>query len=126
MNPPPIPNKFVMTSAEEEFPSQIFCDGVSGIVVSAAHCKLHLYQAAGTDADNAEKRKIVQTLVIPTAALAELCRSVLVNLSEHAPMLRQALTAQQENIVGSAALNTAPAKKDLLPRVTNKSRATTR
>ena len=92
-------NKFSIVQQSEQTPAQLFCDGVTGVTVSAANFKLDLHQVISGDG-TAEKRKIVQTLVIPTAALVELCEMVLIGIRT-SPTMSAALDEHRAKILGS-------------------------
>lgn len=89
--------KFVVVSQSETFPPTLYCDGVNGVSVSAANCRLDLFVVVGSD-DAGEKRKLVQTLIIPTAALAEMCRQVLSGFVGGREMLTKALAQHEQKI----------------------------
>lgn len=76
--------------------------------MSAANCKLDLHQVLGID-EKGEKRKIVQTLVIPTASLVELCNIVLSNFSQNSEILRAAFKEQEQKIIGNTSVGEAKA-----------------
>lgn len=103
-------NQFVIVPHSDQYPSQLFCDGVTGLSIGAANCKLDLHQVLGVD-ERGEKRKIVQTLVIPTASLVELCRTVLENFSKNTAVMRSALEEQEQKIMGNASTGDVKATK---------------
>lgn len=91
---------FLLLPEEKEAVQQIFFDGISGMTVGAANCKLHFHQVLGIDEKTSkEQRKIVLTAVIPTAALVELCQTTLQSMAENSEALKFALTQQQERII---------------------------
>lgn len=91
--------KFQVVPQTEQYPPQVFCDGIAGMVMTAAVCKLDLFQVVGTD-DHGERRKLTQTLVIPTAALMQLSRAVIDNMEKNAPALKAAFAGQESEILG--------------------------
>jgi hypothetical protein len=94
-------NQFVIVPHSDQYPSQLFCDGVTGFSIGAANCKLDLHQVLGVD-ERGEIRKIVQSLVMPTASLVDLCHFVLEHFSQNSAALRAALEEQEQKIVGKA------------------------
>lgn len=76
--------------------------------MGAVNCKLDLHQVLGID-EKGEKRKIVQTLVIPTASLVELCNVILSNFSQNTEILRAALKEQEQKIIGNRSAGEAKA-----------------
>lgn len=75
---------------------RVFIDGFGGMSISAANTKIDLFQITGRE-NNKEMRLVEQTLIIPTAQLAEACRNILNHLETAEPQLRKAFrTAEQK------------------------------
>lgn len=81
--------------------NQLFCDGVSNLAIGASNCKLDLFQIISGNHNEAEHRNIVQVLVMPTAALVELCRSVLDSIEGSSEVLRSVFSEQEAKIFGA-------------------------
>lgn len=103
--PASLPNNFNVLPQSVETVKQMYFDGVASIDFAAANCKLHFYQIIGRDElTGVEQRQIVQTSVMPTAALAELCLSTLINIKGNVPRLKDALIEHEKRIFAGETL----------------------
>lgn len=102
----PKASEYSLVQQSEQTPIQVFCDGVTGMTMSAANFKLDLHQVIGGD-EKGERRKIVQTLVMPTVSLVELCRLVL-RAVEGNPTMALALDEQRAAILNQQKSSRSP------------------
>lgn len=84
----------------DEFFEQFYIDGVQNVVFSAANCKVDIFQTVSREGD-AEYRRIVKTLVLPTSSLVELCNNVLSSFDTNRDAMEQAFTQQRDRFVAS-------------------------
>lgn len=90
---------FVLVPQAEQTPKQVYFDGVTGMAVGAAVCKLDFHQVLGVeDGTSRELRKIVLTAVLPTAVLVEFCQNTLQSLAANSEILRAALVEHERKI----------------------------
>lgn len=77
---------------------QMFFDGYSHLLVSAANTKITFHQLVSITDKGAEQRKMALTAVLPTAALVEMCQAILENIKLNESGLLTAMEDQNKKL----------------------------
>lgn len=99
--PVPVPVPKFEVVGDQITSSQVYFDGISGILLAAANCKVSMHQVVGVDdKTQTEQRKVALTAVFPTAALVEFCKTLLKTVEDNKDKLDAALSEQRSKIIG--------------------------
>ncbi|MBW8892725.1 MAG: hypothetical protein JF617_11495 [Burkholderiales bacterium] len=94
--------KIVVLPGSVENAPVYFVDGVAGIALGPAVCRVQFHQVISSNtAEKSEVRKVVVNAVVPTAALVELCVNTLAAISNTAGPLKEVMDAQAEKMFQS-------------------------
>jgi len=104
-------SKSVLLPGSAENAPVYFVDGVAGIALGPAVCRIQFHQVvAAASGEKAEVRKVVVNAVVPTAALVELCVNTLAAISNNAPALKNVMDLQAEQMFSSLPESVKPLK----------------
>jgi hypothetical protein len=82
-----LPQNTINLVDTDNIPPQLFVDGFQNMLVSNANSKIQFFQTVSVDTEaRIENRRLVQTLVIPTEVMADLCQKFFAHLARHAEL----------------------------------------
>ena len=92
------PSQVIVDGSIESAPT-VYVDGLAQMVSGPIMSKLHFFQVEKIDRSSAppiESRRVVQTLIIPTAVLAEMASNVLKSMAQNRANLLSSFDANRQ------------------------------
>lgn len=104
--------KPVIVPKTREAAPVIFIDGVADIAFGTSVCKMALHQANPNDNKNTEDRSVVANVIIPTAALVEMCVNILASMKKNKDVLKSNIESQNKRLFEMLEHGAANAEED--------------